>query len=125
IENNSARVMPNLGLAYEDLKAVNPSLIMVSMSGYGADGPHRDWVAYGANIETTSAWTAITGYPDGQLSRTTLFYADPVSGNYAAVAIMAALRHREHTGEGQWIDISLNESGVTYGVDALVEQQLT
>ena len=59
-------------------------MIMVSMSGYGADGPHRDWVAYGANIETTSSLTSITGYPDGQLSRTTLFYADPVSGNYAA-----------------------------------------
>jgi len=125
LENNSARVMPNLGLGYEDLKAVNPSIIMVSMSGYGADGPHRDWVAYGANIETTSGLTSITGYPDGQLSRTTLFYADPVSGNYAAVAIMAALRHRERTGEGQFIDISLNECGVTYCVDALMELQRT
>ena len=80
LENNSARVMPNLGLGYDDLRAVNPSIIMVSMSGYGGDGPHRDWVAYGANIETTSSLTSITGYPDGQLSRTTLFYADPVSG---------------------------------------------
>ena len=76
-------------------------------------------MAYGANIETTSSLTSITGYPDGQLSRTTLFYADPVSGNYAAVAIMAALRHRARTGEGQWIDMSLNECGVTFCVDAL------
>src|SRR3954452_3281839 len=114
LENNSARVMPNLGLDYEALKAVKPDIILVSMSGYGADGPHRDWVAYGANIETTSGLTSITGYPDGQLSRTTLFYADPVSGNYAAVAMMAALRHRERTGEGQYIDMSLTESGVTF-----------
>jgi crotonobetainyl-CoA:carnitine CoA-transferase CaiB-like acyl-CoA transferase len=125
LENNSARVMPNLGLGYEDLKAVNPSIIMVSMSGYGGDGPHRDWVAYGANIETTSSLTSITGYPDGQLSRTTLFYADPVSGNYASVAMMAALRHRARTGEGQWIDMSLNECGVTYCAEALVEFQRT
>lgn len=125
LENNSARVMPNLGLGYEDLKKVNPKLIMVSMSGYGADGPHRDWVAYGANIETTSSLTSITGYPDGQLSRTTLFYADPVSGNYAAIAIMAALRHRARTGEGQWIDISLNETGVTYCADAILSLQRT
>jgi crotonobetainyl-CoA:carnitine CoA-transferase CaiB-like acyl-CoA transferase len=125
LENNSARVMPNLGLGYEDLKAVNPSIIMVSMSGYGAYGPHRDWVAYGANIETTSSTTSITGYPDGQLSRTTLFYADPVSGNYAAVAIMAALRHRARTGEGQFVDMALNECGVTYCADALVEYQRT
>ena len=125
IENNSARVMPNLGLGYEDLRAVNPAIIMVSMSGYGATGPHRDWVAYGANIETTSSLTSITGYPDGQLSRTTLFYADPVSGNYAAIAIMAALRHRARTGQGQWVDMSLNECGVTFCAEALVEFQRT
>ena len=125
LENNSARVMPSLGLGYEDLKAVNPAIIMVSMSGYGGDGPHRDWVAYGANIETTSSLTSITGYPDGQLSRSTLYYADPVSGNYAAIAIMAALRHRDRTGEGQWIDISLNECGVTFCADALLSYQRT
>lgn len=125
LENNSARVMPNLGLTYEDLKAVNPSVIMVSMSGYGADGPKRDWVAYGANIETTSSLTSLTGYPDGSLSRTTLFYADPVTGNYGAVAILAALRHRDRTGEGQWIEMSLNEAGITYCADALMEYQRT
>ena len=125
LENNSARVMPNLGLDYAALRAVNPGLIMVSMSGYGADGPKRDWVAYGANIETTSSLTSITGYPDGQLSRTTLFYADPVSGNYAALAIMAALHHRARTGEGQWIEMSLNESGVLMCVDALMSLQRT
>jgi crotonobetainyl-CoA:carnitine CoA-transferase CaiB-like acyl-CoA transferase len=125
LENNSARVMPSLGLSYDDLKAVNPSIIMVSMSGYGADGPHRDWVAYGANIETTSSLTSITGYPDGQLARTTLFYADPVSGNYACIAILAALRHRSRTGEGQWIDISLNEAGATYCAEALVDLHQT
>jgi crotonobetainyl-CoA:carnitine CoA-transferase CaiB-like acyl-CoA transferase len=125
LENNSARVMPNLGLSYDDLRAVNPSIVMVSMSGYGGDGPHGDWVAYGANIETTSSLTSITGYPDGQLSRTTLFYADPVSGNYAAIAIMAALRHRARTGQGQWVDISLNEAGVTFCADALVSLQRT
>src|SRR3712207_7004611 len=59
-------------LGYEDLRAVNPSVIMVSMSGYGADGPHRDWVAYGANIETTSSLTSITGYPDGDRKSTRL-----------------------------------------------------
>ena len=125
LENNSARVMPSLGLGYEDLRAANPSIIMVSMSGYGGDGPHRDWVAYGANIETTSSLTSLTGYPDGQLSRTTLFYADPVSGNFAAIAILAALRHRARTGEGQWVDMSLNECGVTFCAEALIEYQRT
>ena len=125
LENNSARVMPNFGLGYEDLRAVKPDIIMVSMSGYGASGPHRDWVAYGANIETTSSLTSVTGYPDGQLSRTTLFYADPVSGNSATIAILAALRHRDRTGEGQWVDISLNECGASFCAETLIEYQQT
>lgn len=120
IENNSARVMPNLGLDWDQVRQANPSLIMVSMSGFGADGPRRDWVAYGANIETTSGLTSVTGYPDGVLSRTTLFYADPVSGIHAAVAVLAALEHRRRTGEGQWIDMSLNECGAIFGAEALV-----
>jgi crotonobetainyl-CoA:carnitine CoA-transferase CaiB-like acyl-CoA transferase len=120
IENNSARVMGNLGLDWSALRAVNPRLIMVSMSGYGADGPRRDWLAYGSNIETTSGLTSVTGYRDGLLSRTTLFYADPVSGNHGAVAIMAALAHRDRTGEGQWVEMSLNECGAAFCAEALV-----
>ncbi len=123
IENQSARVMPNLGLDWAVLKDINPRLIMVSMSGYGASGPRRDWVAYGANIETTSSLTSITGYPDGQLSRTTLYYADPVSGIHAATAVMGALAHRRRSGEGQWIDMSLNECGAAFCAEALVQYQ--
>lgn len=126
IENNSARVMPNLGLAWDDLRAVNPRLIMVSMAGYGATGPNKDWVAYGSNIETTSGLTAATGYEaDGPRYRTTLFYADPVSGIHGAVAVMAALEHRRKTGEGQWVDISLNEAGAVFCFESLVDEQAT
>ena len=120
VENNSARVMPNLGLDWPVLHERNPRLVMVSMSGYGADGPRRDWVAYGSNIETTSGLTSTTGYADGQLSRTTLFYADPVSGIHGAVAVMAALEHVRRTGEGQWIEMSLNECGAAFCCEALV-----
>ena len=124
IENNSARVMPNLGLGWEDLKQINPRLIMVSMSGFGATGPSKDWVAYGSNIETTSGLTAITGYePDGPRYRTTLFYADPVAGIHGAVAIMAALEHRRESGEGQWVDISLNEVGAGFCFESLLSYQ--
>jgi len=125
IENNSARVMPNLDLGWEVLRQVNPRLIMVSMSGYGASGPRRDWVAYGSNIETTSGLTSITGYPDGQMSRTTLYYADPVSGIHGAVSVMAALEHRRRTGEGQWIEMALNECGAAFCCEALLGYQAT
>ncbi|MPY94684.1 MAG: hypothetical protein GEV08_16965 [Acidimicrobiia bacterium] len=125
IENNSARVMPNLGLDWPALRELNPGLVMVSMSGYGASGPRRDWLAYGSNIETTSGLTAVTGYPDGVLSRTTLFYADPVSGVHGAVAVLAALEHRRATGEGQWVDLSLDECGAAFCAEALLELEAT
>jgi len=126
IENNSARVMPNLGLGWDDLKAVNPRLIMVSMSGFGATGPAKDWVAYGSNIEATCGLTAVTGYEaEGARYRTTLFYADPVAGIHGAIAIMAALEHRRKTGEGQWVDLSLNEGGTSFCFESLLTYQAT
>ncbi|MGE0730293.1 MAG: CoA transferase [Acidimicrobiia bacterium] len=125
IENMSARVMPNLGLDWPSLQLVNPGLVMLSMSGYGATGPDRDWVAYGANIETTSGLTSVTGYRDGVLSRTTLFYADPISGLLGATAVLAALRRRDRTGRGEWIDLSLNEAGATFVAGALLEHAAT
>lgn len=125
IENMSARVMPNLGLDWPVLRKVNPRLVMLSMSGYGATGPHRDWVAYGANIETTSGLTSVTGYHDGVLSRTTLFYADPISGLLGAIAVLAGLRRRAQRGTGEWIDLSLNEAGALFTAGALLEQVAT
>ncbi len=123
IENNSARVMPNLGLDWETVRQQNPRLIYVSMSGFGATGPWRDWSAYGSNIEASSGLASVTGYSAEQVRRTPLFYADPVSGNHATVAILAALEHRDESGEGQYIDIALNEAGAAYFFEALMAYQ--
>ena len=125
VENNSARVMPNLGLDYETVRKENPGLIYVSMSGFGATGPWRDWSAYGSNIEGSSGLASVTGYHADQVRRTPLFYADPVSGNHGTVAILAALEHREETGEGQYIDVALNEAGAAYFFESLMEYQTT
>ena len=125
VENNSARVMPNLALDYETVRQENPRLIYVSMSGFGATGPWRDWSAYGSNIEASSGLASVTGYSADQVRRTPLFYADPVSGNHATVAILAALEHRDETGEGQYIDIALNEAGAAHFFEALLAYQTT
>ena len=125
VENNSARVMPNLGLDYETVRKENPGLIYVSMSGFGATGPWRDWSAYGSNIEGSSGLASVTGYHADQVRRTPLFYADPVSGNHGTVAILAALERREETGEGQYIDVALNEAGAAYFFESLMEYQTT
>jgi len=115
IENNSARVMPNLGLGYETLAEVNPRLVMASISGFGATGPEQHYVAYGANIEASSGLASIMGYADdARPYRAGTFYADPVAGNYTVIAVLAALRERRWTGHGQWIDLSLNEAAATF-----------
>ena len=110
LENNAARVMSQLGLGYPDLSAVNPRIVMCSLSGYGSTGPERNYSAYGSNIETTSGLSSVLGYDDTKFFGTGSFYADPVSGNHATVAILAALHARRTSGKGQWIDMALLEA---------------
>ncbi len=121
IENNSARVMPNLGLGYEDLSKLNPGLIMVSMAGYGATGPYRDYVAYGTNIELSCGLVSVTGYGPGEFANTSSFYADPVAGNHGTVAVLAALEYRRRSGRGQFIDMSLNEGAAGMLAEAILD----
>ena len=119
IENNSARVMPNLGLAYEKLAEVNPGLVMVSISGFGATGKRRDWIAYGSNIEAASGLASTTGYPgDERPYRTGSFIADPIAGAHAAIAAAAGLERLERTGRGSHVDMALTESAMTFMVAA-------
>ena len=110
LENNAARVMGQLGLGYEQLSEVNPGLVMCSMSGFGSNGPERNYSAYGSNIETTSGLASLLGYGPGDRFGTGSFYADPVTGNHGAVALLAALHARRRSGRGQWIDMALLEA---------------
>lgn len=110
LENNAARVMANLGLDYPVLAEANPRIIMCSLSGYGATGPERNYSAYGSNIETISGLASLLGYDGSQFFGTGSFYADPVSGTHAVIAMLAALHHRDRTGQGQWIDMALLEA---------------
>ncbi len=126
LENNSPRVMRNFGLEYATLREVNPAVIMVSVSGFGQTGPDRDYVAYGANVEASCGLAAVTGYADDDRPyRSTLFYADPVTGAHAAIATLAALHHRAKSGQGQYIDMSLHENGITFFPEAIIEYTTT
>ncbi len=119
IENNSARVMPNLGLSYEELSKVNPRLVMVSISGFGATGARRNWMAYGSNIEAASGLASTTGYPgDERPYRTGSFIADPIAGGHAAIAAVAGLERLDRTGRGSHVDMALTESAMTFMVAA-------
>lgn len=125
VENNSARVMPNLGLGYEQLAAVNPRLVMASISGFGATGARRDWVAFGSNIEAACGLAAITGYADGLPQRTGSFVADPIAGAHAVIAILAGLERRDRTGKGAHIDIALVESAMPFMLQSFTHFQST
>ena len=125
LENNSARVFANFGLEFETLSARNPQIIMCSMSGFGGSGPEMHYVAYGANIEASCGLVAHTGYGDGDLFGTGSFYADPIAGTHGALAIVAALTARERTGRGQHIDMSLQESGILFNTEAMMDFRLS
>lgn len=110
IENYSPGVMEKYGFDYESLKAINPNLIMCSISGYGQDGPYAKQLSFDIVAQAQSGVMAMTGEPDGPPQYVGNYFGDPNAGIHAAFAVAAALYRREKTGEGRYIDISQLES---------------
>ena len=125
LENNSARVFPNLGLSYETLSERNPRIILCSMSGFGATGPEAHHLGLGSNIEAAAGLIARTGYAPGDLFATGSFQADPITGTHAFLGVVAALWERERSGRGQHLDMALSESGALFAVEPVMDHQLT
>ena len=109
-ENFSGRVMPSWGLDYESIRPINPSIVMLSMSGFGRTGPWKDRVSYGQTLQAWSGFTQLTGFPDADPSGPASAYSDAVGGMAGAQAVLLALIHRSRTGRGQWLDVSQFES---------------
>jgi crotonobetainyl-CoA:carnitine CoA-transferase CaiB-like acyl-CoA transferase len=110
VENFRPDVMGRLGLSYSVLSALNPKLIYCAISGFGADGPDALKPAYDQIIQGLSGEMAINGDERLHPLRAGFPVCDTVGGLNAAFAIMAALYHRERTGEGQYIDVALLDS---------------
>ncbi len=108
-ENFSPGVMDKLGLGYEELKGINPRLIYASLSGFGHKGPRHSQPAYDLIAQAWGGMMSVTGFPDNPPTRTGPATADFMGALYTTISILAALRHREKTGEGQAIDISLQD----------------
>lgn len=111
VENYRPGTFAKWGLAYSELKKINPSLIMLSVSGFGQSGPYSKMGGFGTIAEGLSGFTSVNGPADGPPTLPGLALADGVAGIAAALSIMIALRGREMDPEkrGQYIDISLCE----------------
>ncbi|MGE5596105.1 MAG: CaiB/BaiF CoA transferase family protein [Hyphomicrobiales bacterium] len=110
VENYRADVMDNLGLSYEAIRAVNPRIIYVSMPGHGKTGPEKDFVAYGSNVEQLAGLVSVSGYEGGEPLKTGFSYGDPIAGTCLVGAVAMALRARERTGEGMYVEIAQREA---------------
>ncbi|MDY6917227.1 MAG: CoA transferase [Chloroflexota bacterium] len=109
VENFSPRVMGKLGLTYEDLSPLNPGLVYASLSGFGHTGPYSARPAYDPIAQAMGGFMTLTGAPDGPPQLAGIALGDYVPGLYTAIAILAALHHRGCTGQGQYIDISMQD----------------
>lgn len=126
IENYRADVMDNLGLTYDDVRAVKPDIIYVSMAAFGKTGSDRDLVGFGPVIELMSGLASLTGYlHDDEPFKTGISYGDPVAGVHAAGAISIALLQRHRTGEGCFIDLAQRQGAAVLAGEAFVAAQRT
>jgi len=125
VENFAAGVMARMGLGYDVLKRLRPDVVMISLSGYGADGPDSEKVSYGPAQVPLSGMSSVTGYRDHPPMHVGVSYGDPTGGLHGAVALLAALIHRARTGEGQYIDLSQWETSVAVLPEAVLAQTLT
>jgi len=124
-ENFSPRVMGNLGIGYDTLSAIKPDLVMASLSAYGATGPWAPVPGIGGTIEPSSGMSALLGYPGEHPQNSGQMYPDPVAGLCGFAALALALLHRDRTGDGQYIDLSMQEANFVFIGDAWLEYALT
>ncbi len=117
VENFKVGAMKRLGLDYETLSKLNPSLIYCSITGYGQNGPYKDRPGYDFMIQAHGGIMSITGPEDGPPYKVGVAVVDVTAGLFAANAILAALHHRQRTGQGQYIDVALLDSQVAWLVN--------
>jgi len=113
IENFKLGGLKKYGLDWESLREVNPRLVYCSITGFGQDGPYAHRAGYDYIIQGMSGLMSVTGDPEGQPQKVGVAVADIFTGIYATTAILAALRQRDATGEGQRIDMALLDVAVS------------
>jgi crotonobetainyl-CoA:carnitine CoA-transferase CaiB-like acyl-CoA transferase len=121
VENYKPGDLSRRGIGYEDLRQIKPDIIWCSISGFGQTGPYSNRTGYDFLIQAMGGIMSITGEPEaagGKPVKVGVGIADVMCGMYATVGILAALRHRDRTGEGQHIDLALYDSQVAWLINA-------
>jgi crotonobetainyl-CoA:carnitine CoA-transferase CaiB-like acyl-CoA transferase len=118
VENYKVGGLSGYGLAYDQIKAKFPRLVYCSITGFGQTGPYASRAGYDFLIQGMGGIMSLTGDPEGQPMKVGVGIADVMTGMYAAVGILAALRHRDLTGQGQQIDVSLLDAQVAWLINA-------
>lgn len=118
VENYKVGALARYGLAYDDLKAVNPKLIYASITGFGQTGPRREQAAYDFMIQGMGGLMSVTGESDGRPGggpqKVGVPIVDIMTGMYTTVAVLAALARRDRTGEGDCIDVAMLDVQVAF-----------
>ena len=125
LENFRPGVMARFGLDYESVHAAQPRMIYCSISGYGQRGPRRDWPAIDNIVQATSGMMAVSGEPGAAPVRVGFPVVDTLTGQTAALAILAALLRRERTGEGEFIDVAMFDASLAFMTSAVVPYLVT
>jgi len=110
VENFRPGKLDRRGLGYQGVKEVNPDIIYVSISGFGQFGAYTHRAGYDVLAQAFSGFLSLSGEPEGEPVKPPTFLSDDLGGLHAALAAVAAIRHRDRTGEGQHIDIALLDS---------------
>jgi crotonobetainyl-CoA:carnitine CoA-transferase CaiB-like acyl-CoA transferase len=114
IENYKVGTLAKHGLGYPELRAEFPRLVYCSITGFGQTGPYAPRAGYDYLIQAMGGIMSLTGEPGGEPMKVAVAIADLMAGMYSSVAILAALRHRDATGEGQHIDMALLDTQIAW-----------
>jgi crotonobetainyl-CoA:carnitine CoA-transferase CaiB-like acyl-CoA transferase len=111
-ENFAAGVLAARGFGYDELRSIRHDVIYVSNSGFGHTGPYRSFKTWGPIVQAVSGLTFTAGLPDAEPAGWGFSYMDHGAAYYMTIAVLAALHHRESTGEGQWVDLASTPAGL-------------
>lgn len=125
VENQRPGLLASIGLGYEDLKKINPGLIYASISGFGQTGPYATKPAFDMTIAAISGLMSVNGLEGTVPTKTGAAFSDFISGIYAALGIVIALRKRDSTGEGSYIDVGMFDSIVSVLDDFIPKYKVT